>query len=137
MGLREADAHDHRPWRRIGIPGIVNAVKRLATHILALVLAWQVTPGLTEVMENVVHVVSTGHGAHALDDAEHSPEGDEHGCAGTFHVCQCHPTVTFLTPVPARVAAASYLSQVRVFEWDDVRADGHFTGIFRPPRVLI
>ena len=42
------------------------------------------------------------HGAHAQDaGADHAPDGDEHGCSGTFHLCSCHhspPTVLALAP---------------------------------------
>jgi hypothetical protein len=65
-------------------------VARILKPVLVLALTWLLCPGLTEVTENLWHVATTGHHAHALEAGDdHAPEGDEHGCSGTFHVCTC------------------------------------------------
>lgn len=65
-----------------------------ATKILVLSLVWVMTPGLVEVTENLWHLATTGHSAHAPGmGADHAPAGDEHGCSGSFHLCSCHATV--------------------------------------------
>lgn len=58
-------------------------------QLCALLLAFLLTPGSGELMENAVHLVSDGHTAHSIDDAEHAPAGDEHGCTGMMHCCAC------------------------------------------------
>jgi len=58
-------------------------------QLCALLLAFLLTPGAGEVVENAVHLVADGHTAHAIDDAEHAPAGDEHGCTGMMHCCAC------------------------------------------------
>ena len=49
---------------------------------LAFVLAFMLTPGSSEVLESATHLIANGHLAHALDDEEHEPHGEEHGCTG-------------------------------------------------------
>lgn len=70
---------------------------------LAIVLAFLLFPGSAEALENAVHLVTEGHGAHAIADEEHDPEGDEHGCSPTFHTCGCHAVTSPMTP-PAEAA---------------------------------
>ena len=63
------------------------------TRLFTMALIWSMTPGLTEFVENVWHLAVSGHSAHAIDAGpDHAPEGDEHGCSGTFHLCTCHHT---------------------------------------------
>jgi cytochrome c5 len=63
---------------------------RLPARLFALCLMMLVMPNLTEAAENVWHLLSTGHDAHAVEaGADHAPEGDEHGCSGTSHLCAC------------------------------------------------
>lgn len=89
-----------------------------------------------EVVENIVHVAATGHGAHA---AEH-PEGEtgpdtEHFCFGVMHNCGC---------CPAAFAAGTGSTSLRLqamqlvalgFGSNDVAADGIRSRIDRPPRA--
>lgn len=78
---------------------------KLPVRLLVVLLLWAFTPGLVEVTENMGHLLVAQHLAHAVDQgADHAPEGDEHGCSGTFHVCSCHhsPAVDVL-PLPAGV----------------------------------
>ena len=102
--------------------------------LIALLLVFVLTPGMAELAENAAHVVIEGHGAHALDDVEHAPMGDEHGCSGTFHACSCHASPTFIVnesslavsvPLPP---ATSHLADTH-----DRLALGFRLGVFRPP----
>ncbi|HMB52662.1 MAG TPA: hypothetical protein VKU40_05060 [Thermoanaerobaculia bacterium] len=62
--------------------------------LLTLLLVTALVPGLVEVAENAWHQATEGHTAHAADrGGDHAPEGDEHGCSGTVHVCSCHHSV--------------------------------------------
>lgn len=64
-------------------------------RVLVVGLAWLLTPGLTEVTENLWHLAVAGHTAHSLAAGDdHRPRDDEHGCSGTFHFCACHHSVT-------------------------------------------
>lgn len=58
-------------------------------QLCALLLAFVLTPGSGELVESAVHWVADGHTAHSVDDAEHMPAGDEHGCTGMMHCCAC------------------------------------------------
>lgn len=73
---------------------------------LLLLLVVLLIPGAFEVMENLWHLGATGHVAHAADaGADHAPQGQEHGCSGTFHFCTCCPTLTFRVPMAATLGA--------------------------------
>ena len=70
--------------------GIVVSM-RSAAHLLVAVLAWSLAPGVNELAENLWHLAVSGHSAHAIGQGEdHAPEGDEHGCSGTLHLCGCY-----------------------------------------------
>lgn len=100
-----------------------------------LALIWMLTPGLTEAAENLWHVVRSGHAAHAADQgADHEPEGDEHGCSGTFHLCSCHhSTSTTLTPATAGTELPALDSRLCA---PACSTDSPLlSGLFRPPRV--
>jgi hypothetical protein len=87
----------------------VAIVRTLIGRLLVLALAWMLTPGLTETAENLWHLAVAGHTAHARASGEdHAPQGDEHGCTGTFHLCLCHISVT---PVLAASVAVGYAPQ--------------------------
>ena len=82
------------------------AAVSLVAQILALVLAYLMTPGTGEITEAVVHAAVHGDTAHA-DHAGHEDAGsqDEHGCSGSFHACLCHHAPGFL-PAPGIPALA-------------------------------
>lgn len=66
---------------------------------LAALLLVIITPGATELVEDVVHFLVHGDTLH--DDAH----GDAHHCcSGAFHVCGCHPHQTATPVVPERFA---------------------------------
>ena len=101
---------------------------------LALVLAYAIAPGAGELTENAVHLVMTGHTAHAADQDGHEPRGDEHGCSGPFHVCPCHGTAAFVVDgVPIEVEAVRPASESITWIVEDLESDATPTGIFRPP----
>jgi hypothetical protein len=102
-------------------------------RLLALALALQLTPAL-EVVENGVHVLTEGHGAHALDDAEHAPAGDCHGCSATFHVCSCHaPVGVVLRACQLALVIPAPPSIVGVAQTEVCALPAHARGVFRPP----
>jgi len=101
---------------------------------LALVLAYAIAPGAGELTENAVHLVMTGHTAHAADQDGHEPRGDEHGCSGPFHVCPCHGTAAFVVDeAPIEVEATRPAPEGVTWIVADLESDGILTGIFRPP----
>lgn len=84
-------------------------MRRLANILLVTLLVFLVTPGLIEAGENFWHLVTEGHGAHSPAAGEdHEPEGDEHGCTGSFHLCTCHRTP------PSRTEPVSDLADERM-----------------------
>ncbi|MBT8451571.1 MAG: hypothetical protein KJO40_06365 [Deltaproteobacteria bacterium] len=97
-------------------------------------MVYAMAPGASEIVENVFHLLAEGHAAHALADADHEPQGEEHGCSGTFHMCHCHSSVTFLTGTAApEIEAASEHRQNARCDVDDLRAEGCRADMFRPP----
>lgn len=79
-------------------------VKRVS-HVrcgLVFLLLLALAPGFGEVVENVLHLLTEGHAAHARShDDDHAAKGPEHGCTGTFHMCSCHSSSTGLRPAVA------------------------------------
>ena len=105
---------------------------RTSLSSLALFMAFLVTPASLELVEELVHVTTTGHSAHDTDE-DHEPAGDEHGCSGSFHACQCHAPVSFLvatSPVVAKRVLRTTATQWPVT--DDLRV-GFSASVFRPP----
>lgn len=103
---------------------------------LAFVLAFMLTPGSSEVLESATHLIANGHLAHALDDEEHEPHGEEHGCTGVMHSCACHARTAvalFDADVPGLGSAQRWLSvNVSVGHRP---AQGHLVRLDRPPTV--
>lgn len=76
----------------------------LATRLIVVGIIWMMTPGLTEAAENLWHVARAGHTAHSPDaGSDHAPQGDEHGCSSTFHLCSCHHSSC--TSLPRAIAS--------------------------------
>ena len=101
---------------------------------IAVLLAYAITPGAGEMVENVVHLVADGHSAHATHEAEEEPCNDSHGCSGPFQTCPCHGTSAFVVDdMPIEVAAAEL--EVEIPRWfvASLEADGVMSGVFRPP----
>jgi hypothetical protein len=114
---------------------MVALVRTLIPRLLVLGLVWLMTPGLTEAAENLWHVARAGHTAHAQNTGEdHAPEGDEHGCSGTFHLCSCHHSP------PTALALSAVTRQLSLVAQTRTRSEASFRGpdtssLFRPPRV--
>lgn len=109
-------------------------MRTLIARLLVLGLAWSLTPGLTEAAENLWHLASAGHGAHAVGaGVDHAPRGDEHGCSGTFHLCACHhsvtPTMAPAVELQAPRSAGRAATSPPAPPTDPVRAP-----LFHPPR---
>ena len=104
---------------------------KLRTFV-ALTLIYVMLPGTSELTENLFHLVANGHLAHAIDDADHEPKGDEHGCSGPFHVCQCHSSTGFVLADASLVLDVPETSQTFWGELSST-ADGHLSNLFRPP----
>lgn len=92
-------------------------------------------PGLAEAGENLWHFARAGHLAHAQDAGEdHAPEGDEHGCSGTFHLCSCHNSP------PMALGLLTEMRQPAPADQRHPRNEASTRGpdlprLFRPPRV--
>ena len=108
---------------------------RASTQLLVAVLVWSLTPGLNEFAENVWHLAVSGHTAHAIEQGEdHAPEGDEHGCSGTFHLCSCHhspPTELVRQPDAFDPAAGARQSGRATTP----PAEPFLAGLLRPPQA--
>lgn len=117
---------------------------RRVLPILAVVLAYAMTPGALEITENALHLVIHGDSAHAEDshapdtDTDHAPDTDtdEHGCSGTYHACSCHrsPQVAdaalwTLSPV------SSVLRPGQVTAPATLKSSGFAREIDRPPQA--
>lgn len=99
------------------------------------VLVYLLIPGACEVTENLIHYVTEGHSAHALDDEEHQSTGDEHGCSGSFHLCQCHSSVAFLLGAAECNIGVPTCQEHATWRADDTPSDGVLDSVFRPPIV--
>lgn len=76
---------------------ILIPMNRLASMCLSVILLWTLAPGIGELVENGVHLVTQHHLAHdAPEGDEHETPDREHGCTGTVHLCSCHVSQTFL-----------------------------------------
>ncbi|MDH3819205.1 MAG: hypothetical protein OES21_11350 [Myxococcales bacterium] len=111
----------------------LGGVRRLIPGI-AVLLAYAITPGAGEMIENAAHFVVDGHVAHATHEAEEEPCNDSHGCSGPFQTCPCHGTSAFVVDDgPIEVAVAEL--EIVTLHWfvADLEAVGVMTGVFRPP----
>lgn len=104
--------------------------------LLTASLIWTFLPGSMELLENGVHQLRHGHGAHAVEAGEHAhPDPDaEHGCTPAAHVCGCC-TALYAPSTPFRldVAARSVLSRAPRPAASD--PSDHSRGIDHPPRA--
>lgn len=102
--------------------------------LIAIILVFMLTPGAVELVENAAHMVSEGHSAHAFDDAGHTPEGDEHGCSGTFHACSCHASPVFIVGQSSlAVSMACPATTSHLVDHGARLTRGYDLGVFRPP----
>lgn len=103
---------------------------------MTVLIAFLMFPGSAQLAENVVHMVFEGHGAHALDDEEHTKICEEDACSGGFHSCPCHCSVVFLTS-NARVEVPTRHDVISAFARGEVRTpdDSERSSLQRPPRA--
>jgi len=99
----------------------------------ALLVVYFVAPLATEVAENAVSLVTTGHAAHGCDDGQH-PQGDpEHCCSGIVHVCGCCHSPGFTAPVAWSFSPFTGSAIPAPRAAPEAREDGHLASVFRPP----
>lgn len=98
----------------------------LRVWILAVVLAFSMLPSM-EAVEAAVQLVQHGDLAH---HDEHDLGTDEHGCSGTFHLCDCHG-VSAVPPALASVVIRSAPAQIFDDNFDLDRWSG--LGATAPP----
>lgn len=112
-------------------PGVRSLLQRL----LVLGIVGSMTPGLSEAGENLWHLLRTGHTAHAqAEGSDHAPEGDEHGCTGTFHLCSCHhssPSTLTVATVAYALPSTEHRSRLRPLK----EQSPDLPGLFHPPRA--
>ena len=108
----------------------------MVEKLVAALLVFLVTPGLTELLDDALHVIETGHSEHAEAHEQHGGAGAEHGCSGTFHTCPCHQSPSFLPASEALVVAASVDTSLGApLRLTDRPADGVRRSLRRPPRA--
>lgn len=107
---------------------------RRLVPVLALVLAYSITPGSGEITENVAHYLLDGHSAHAAHDSAQAPHEDAHGCSGPFEHCPCHGTAAFVAErPPVEVGVAHSVTQKLHWFVAVHQSDGTQSTVFRPP----
>lgn len=129
-------AHPARPCQ--GVVGVLWFPLSMAhlVRLVTLLLVFVLTPGAAEIVENVAHLAADGHLAHAVDDDDHAPEGDEHGCSATMHLCACHSAPCFLLADGGADLPFPPAARLAVNDGDLARlTPGHALGVYRPPAV--
>ena len=114
---------------------VQSAMRRWLLSVLAVVLAFSITPGSFEIVENLAHVLSHGDSAHAEDDG-HSERSssDEHGCSGATHACGCCHSAQYVAVRTATLPAAANLDSPKCDVPSAPVADAPVSRVFRPPR---
>lgn len=113
---------------------------------VALVLAFALTPGVAEAVEDFSHWIAEGHTLHvpAVAQAEHAghdeherEHGDgEHGCSTLFHLCGCHSPTPSMITLRLSVARGGDIEHVLTrapAEAERRPLDGVSRESFRPP----
>jgi len=101
---------------------------------VSVVVVFFMAPGASEVVENVSQLMIDGPAFEASADVDRESQNDESGCSGTFHVCHCHSSVSFLTGSTAPDVAVSPEHRQNVErDVDDTLAEGCRADMFRPP----
>lgn len=126
--------------RRFGLMGgscggSIGAPVGKLFSILAVAMVYVMTPGASELAENVVHLVTHGDSAHS-DEHSGETESDEHGCSGPYHACVCHHTSSFVTvAVRANVAAAISVNVPTPGDATWGLDSGYVAEVDRPPQA--
>lgn len=105
-------------------------------HGVVFVLLLALAPGVGEVLENAVHLLTQGHWAHArLHGDDHYHPGPEHGCSGPFHVCSCHHSLAGSRPAfSPRAQAPKVIATLASPHAGSTRSGFHHVPE-RPPRA--
>ena len=109
-------------------------MRRLQPFV-AVLIVYLMTPMATEIVENIVHFVASGHTAHALNDAQHQKKDPEHCCSGPMHVCGCCHSTVFIVPIAEELVPVQSSETRLLWGPDELHADGYLGGLFRPPIV--
>lgn len=122
-------------WRWLGLRVYTDDMNAWLPRLLALFLALTMVPGVSEVVESAVHLVTEGHLAHTAPDGDHhEPTGPEHGCTPIFHFCGCHANLAFVGPgIPPRTVlhASRYDVPLKL----PAEPSGFWPAVERPPRA--
>lgn len=62
--------------------------------LIAIALLFCITPGMSEVAEAAVHLITHADLPHHEADADHGEGGGEHSCTPLAHHCSCHATMS-------------------------------------------
>jgi hypothetical protein len=106
----------------------------LVRALLIILLLHGLVPGLGEIVETVIHRMTTGHFAHTAGEPhDEGSDAGEHGCTPTAHRCHCCPS----QPVLARLRTFFDGPSVVAVEIASARtqgaSDGVSASVFRPP----
>ncbi len=123
-----------------GVPGRAQRVCLLRLLRTVLVAAMVLNlAGLAhafeEVVEDIVHVTTQGHSAHAQEHPEGQPGTDdtEHDCYGAVHHCGCCSSVPASLALPLGLRAAALVGGDAMPDEERVDAAGVRRRVDRPP----
>lgn len=99
--------------------------------LIALVIHGLV-PSAAELVETLVHLVTTGHVAHDAAHHETSPD-DEHGCGPIAHHCVCCPSQPLVAQAPSALSAIEGVVAQACWPQERFVPDAPRACPFRPP----
>lgn len=103
----------------------------LARVLFVAWLASALIPGVSELVDDAMHVALD---AHATDHVAGEEACPEHGCAPTSHHCSCCTSMSLVAPVPAIVVADSHASgELTVHDLPGAERPGFARRLPRPP----
>jgi len=122
--------------------------RKVTKLLLVACLIWGLTPGLAVAAENLWHVATTGHVAHAPlasvasgasfeamgSGHDHAPIDAEHGCSGAVHFCFCHHSLVSAPTPLATGAPIGVLPERAACSAGRAPSDPLLSGLDRPPR---
>jgi hypothetical protein len=117
----------HR-WLRFCAVARSILVRCLAVYCLTVS-----APGASEVVEDLLQFVGSGHTVHCSSEHQDEPE---HGCSGFFHVCQCCSQAQALPSVAVAAVQAARCARRQPLPIAAGEAlPGYRAPPFRPPTV--
>lgn len=81
--------------------------------LIAIALLFSITPGMSEVAEAAVHLITHADLPHHEADAEHGEGSAEHSCTPLAHQCSCHATMS-AQPPPRTVTTNTFCDVTRI-----------------------